>query len=98
MTNTLHKVAKARQLIKFLLDGYPVYKDGAVYRLDQNYDLCIEATSHNPQTDKTESILLKVLGDPTLAFYVKWAEEMSDEDYFETTSIVVLNESKHRTY
>lgn len=75
---------KTIKLIHYLLDGYSIVIDGETYALKDNYELCVRRVAYNDGIGGgTQShVWLKILGDPTIRFYRKLAEKVTEEELF----------------
>jgi hypothetical protein len=80
-------------LLKVLLSGVPIVKNGDRFWLDESNYFCIEAKKVDIISGQTSSTLLRVnFGDYSLKQFIDWANSFTDDEVFTAVSNRLLAE------
>jgi len=86
----------AAVLLYGLLKGYPVYKGGQKFLMDEDFILCQEAESENTKTGEKKTVYLKVNMGIELQQFIQWANSFTEVDISENVSNFLLNDIRRR--
>ena len=88
----LKRKSKAIILLRGLLEGYVVVKNGNKYRFSDDNYLCQEVISEDTKTGEKKIVLLKISLGVELKAFIEWANSFTDDEIIINTANFVLND------